>query len=199
VWLDYFATRTTWNEQKTWAENIGSSLVVTLHPGFTTSVDWTTGWRLPLTSDGTLKWGYEGDPDEDGVYSYTYGYNLANGEMGHLFYTELGNKGYYDTDGSKNPNPGSSDYFLQNKGPFENLKPASYWSGVKCSYFAGRAWYLCMQWGDKNSQVYSVEYSGLAVHPGTISAAAVPEPGTILLLGTGLIGLGVMRKKRPNL
>lgn len=195
VWLDYSAGRAGWNNQNAWAQNIGSSLSVTLSSGFTTTIDWTTGWRLPDTVDGTKGYGFEGDPDGDGIYSYTYGYNLADGEMGHLFYSELGNQGYRNTDGSRNPNPGAPNFFLQNKGPFENLIPASYWSGVLSSDIEGRAWYFCMQWGDKNQQEYAVTYSGLAVHPGTISST-VPIPGAVWLLGSGLISLAAIRRRK---
>jgi hypothetical protein len=118
VWLDYAHSYKPWQEQVNWASGLGSSLTVTLNPLYITDIDWTTGWRLPDTVDGPpWVWGYEGDPDNDGVYSYTAGYNLANSEMGHLFYTELGNLGYVATDGSF-PQPG---YGLQNTGDFDNL------------------------------------------------------------------------------
>jgi hypothetical protein len=31
---------------------------------------------------------------------------------------------------------------------------------------------------------------------GTVNSSAIPEPATLLLLGAGLLGLGVLRRKR---
>jgi hypothetical protein len=113
VWLDYTHSDDTWLNQETWASGLGSFLTVNLDPGYTTDINWTTGWRLPDTVDGSWVDGYEGDPDNDGVYSYTTGYNLANSEMGHLFYTELSNMGSVATDGTYNTLPPSPDFFYR--------------------------------------------------------------------------------------
>jgi hypothetical protein len=44
-----------------------------LEPGFTASIDWSTGWRLPSAGDNPQP-----------------GYNQTTSEMGHLYYVSLG-------------------------------------------------------------------------------------------------------------
>ena len=99
VWLDYSRDNDDWQGQYDWATGLGGSgFTVTLATGYSSDIDWSTGWRLPDTVDGVQLYGNHGDPDNDGIYDYTHGYNLANSEMGHLF-AELGNIAKYSTDG----------------------------------------------------------------------------------------------------
>ncbi len=197
VWLDYTKSYSNWNAQVAWALGLNGDdvLDIDLFAGY--AVDWgSNSWRLPTTVDGTRVCGYEGDPNNDGVYTYTYGYNLANSEMGHLFYDELGNTGYRNIDGSYNTVPGAPDYFLQNTGDFDNLVASWCWSGTEYADYTGNAWYFDVDYG---YQDFSNEYSsgyGLAVRSGQVSASSVPEPGTVFLLGLGLLGFsGLSRRK----
>lgn len=148
------------------------------------------GWRLPITVDGPLVSGYEGDPDGDGNYSYTEGYNLANSELGHLYYTELGNLGYKGTDGIE-PQPG---WDVKNTGVFDNLdmSQAIYWSSTQ--HDLDNAWTFVMDNGAQVTNPKVLPLHAIAVHDGDV-AASIPEPTTFLLLGTGLIGLAGFRKK----
>ena len=197
VWLDYtnFSSKR-WIYQKVWALNLGSELTVTLFPGFTTDIDWSTGWRLPETVDGHYIRGYEGDPDGDGIYTYTYGCNLANSELGHLFYTELGNIGWESTDGSINKSPPAPYYYMQNRGDFENLYAARYWSCTNLAENPGYVWSFMLKNGwqsEWSTGSFHSAYS-IAVHPGTV-VSAVPLPEAAWLLGPGLLGLIFIRRR----
>jgi len=88
-----------WDQAMTWASGLTAGGL--------------TGWRLPTAVDGPPNLSCN-----NGTTSV--GYNITTSEMGHLFYTELGNKGLYGLDGLP------QEYGLVNNGPFTNLQPAPY-------------------------------------------------------------------------
>lgn len=142
-----------------------------------------TGWRLPATVDGPEIFSYDG--------STPWGYNNTTSEMGHLYYTELGNQGMYDTSGN-GPRP-QSVYGLRNTGVFNNLVIDWYWSGTAASPY--NAWLFLAGSGGQMAYDKNNNNRALAVLPGQISS--VPAPATLLLMGSGLAGLlGVRRKKK---
>lgn len=129
------------------------------------------GWRLPIV-----------DPMEP--------YNRNTSEMGHLFYTELGNKA--DPEG----------HGLVNKDPFTNLAPSVYWTGTEGGYNSlGQLYIMGFDFSDGNQgALYLYKYNALAVHSGNIGApvqtiAPVPIPAAMWLLGSGLVGLIGLKKK----
>lgn len=82
--------------------------------------DWRLLRTLPVNSSYYVYgFSYDGSTDE--------GFNIVspNSELAHMYNMNLGNLGYYDTDG--NPQSG---WGLSNTGPFLNLKPSLYWSGT---------------------------------------------------------------------
>jgi hypothetical protein len=196
VWLDYTKTADSWQNQLDWASTLGVSLSVTLNLGYTTNIDWSTGWRLPVTDESKANlsgdFGWAG-PDGTGYHNYLVGYNMVNSEMGKLYYESLGNKGLYATDGT-NPQPG---YGLLNKGDFENLQPDQYWLGTEYSLDPSRAWRYNSNFGYQGQDNMGESFLALAVRPGEVSSiqSPVPVPAAVWLFGSGLIGLAGIRKR----
>lgn len=155
TWYDYTNSATYWATQMNWAAN----LEVTL--GNQTFDD----WRLPSTVD-------EGWSSVGG--------NITNSEMGHLYYTELGN-------------PYAAG--LTNTGPFEHLLSAGYWSGTDSSIDGSLyAWYFAMYNGYQASgHKGGIGKPALAVRDGDVGV--VPAPAAVWLFSTGLLGLLSFRKK----
>jgi len=193
VWLDYTKSAAAWATQVAWASGVGGSLTVTLNPGLTTTIDWSTGWRLPTTDESVVNFsnpnlGWQG-PDGSGNYNYYYGFNMVNSEMGSLFYESLGNLGQIAPNGT-NPQPG---YGLAETGPFTHLLATTYWSDTTYSPISTQAWNTRFDTGRQRQNAKTALYSALAVHPGEV--VAVPVPGALLLLASGLAGLGACRKR----
>jgi len=123
------------------------------------------------------------------------GYNQSDGEMGHLFYTELGNKGYVAPDGTM-PQPG---YGLSNTGPFVNMQPFWYWLGTQPSVQSD-GYLVSMHIGTQGMHVKSDPYYAWAVRDGDVGV--IPEPSMLIiwsLLGTLAIVGGRWRRKRAVL
>jgi len=182
VWLDFTNSSTDWTSQVAWADGLNGSgiLDINLDAGYT--VDWETNvWRLPTTVDGSYVYGYDG--------TTTGGYNITNSEMGHLYYTELGNSGSTDTSGSV-----PQAYGLIETGDFDNLIASWYWSGTKYASSPDDAWTFYMSSGNQDPTYEGTNVYGLVVLSGQVSVSPVPEPGTLFLLGIGLVGFSGLNR-----
>lgn len=134
VWLDYTNPHAYWSDQVDWAASLNGDGVLDVKLNCGVTIDWTDVWRLPTAVHVfPPKFGWQG-PDDKGIYAYTFGYNLQNGELGHLFYSGLENLAFYGPD-APGPGPdgyaGDGNFGLNNTGVFDNLKSAFYWTGTE--------------------------------------------------------------------
>ncbi len=172
TWYDYSIDSDTWQNQAEWADALSVTFGINTY----------TGWRLPATTvDGPYVFGYDGGT--------TGGYNMTNSEMSHLFYTELGNKGYYATDGTS-PQPG---WGLTHSGNFRNLLADLYWSGTVYAEDTFRAWGFDFNFGYQGTGDRDGAFRAIAVHPGLL---ILPEPAPVILFiaGGALLAAGRMRR-----
>lgn len=155
-----------WAAQSAWANSLNTvGLVYNFNAGY--SMAWSDGWRLPSTVDTRE----------------SIGFDVTSSELGHLFYTELGNS---------NPQSGNG---LVNTGPFTNLQTGCYWSGTDFSADYGMKWFFSTCGLQCFEDVSSLEGFGLAVRSGQlIETVPVPEPATIYLLILGIAALCIVLK-----
>ena len=166
----------TWNQATAWASQL-------VYGGY-------DDWRLPTTVDGPYVYGYDG--------TTTGGYNIISSEMGYMFYINLGNFGYINTNGIW-PQGG---WGLKKTGPFNNLQSDYdpwngtsdyYWSGTEYSANPGYAWLFGFAYGNQFQAGKSRNCYAWAVLDGDV--APIPIPSAVWLFGSGLIWIVGVRNK----
>lgn len=149
----------------------------------------SSDWRLPTTLDGEFEYGYSG--------STALGYNIITSEMGNMYYVNLENLAPYTTSGGSQLGCG-----LNNVDSFVNInhqKNDYYWSGTSSpSDYSLYAYVFSFYDGEQSTNLKAngdFTYAW-AVCDGDVSA--VPIPGAVWLLGSGLIGIVGIRRKLKN-
>ena len=130
-------------------------------------MNWGGDWRLPATVDEASSYGF--NPPSD------------SSEMAHLYYVELGN---------------ASMNGLINTGDFQHLVAGWTWSSTEYTSEPDFFWFFDSRYGIQLANHWPRNYYGLAVRPGLIESAAVPEPSTLLMVGMGLAGVVFWRKRK---
>ncbi len=147
------------------------------------SVGGVTGWRLPTMTTS-------GGPRPNGNGQIVTGPTKSN-EFGWLWHRLNG--GAYITD-STDISP-FINLPLQNSGPTQYYSEW-YWTAEEAANNAWRMSMNCACW-DSGSDKLTSEWYAWAVHDGDI--AGVPEPPTLLLLATGLLGFSIAGRKTRHI
>jgi len=133
-------------------------------------------WALPTTVDNNASGGYpNGGPGNPAQ---------SSSQLAQLFYGGLG-----QVQGSSITTTHNANYSL-----FSNVQSSVYWSGTEYSADPTKAWGFVTVDGSQDAFGKGNDLYALAVSPGQVSA--VPVPGAAWLLGSGLLGLvGLARRK----
>lgn len=125
-------------------------------------------WYLPTVVDTTLG------------YNTTTNGAAKGDELVELFYKELN---------------GTAGNSIPNNPIFDNEQTSDYWSGTEYVPLPYHVWYLVTGNGFQDYDTKDGMLSAWAVSPGKVAAVPEPESVAMLLLGLGVLG-GVLRRRR---
>ena len=159
-----------------------------------------SGWRLPTMVDtGTsgCNFSYAGGTD-CGYNVQTTSGSTVYSEMASLFYDTLGNKAYCPPGNATCIGPGvpQTSWGLTNVGDFLNMQSNFYWSGTEYAPGPGGAWGFDTGNGGQDANDKNIPFYAMAVRPGDVLAAQVPEPESLVLALTALGAMALVRRRR---
>ena len=175
--------RMTWPNAVEWAENL-------IFYDSVRDID-LENWRLPnIEPVNGAAWNQ--NFTYDGSTDFAFNILSENSEMAYMYHVNLGNISAYDLQGNS-----QVDYGLNNTFIFQGLQECAYWSsvwGLAEDGWAGAPLGFHFEKGLQDEGYRMNECGAWAVMDGDV--APVPEPSTMLLLFTGLIGLAGFRRKQ---
>jgi hypothetical protein len=181
-----------WSQANTWANNL-------VYGGFS---NWRLASAKPNGTNMVCQTNYATCP---GYYNgtYDYSYNNTRSEIGHLFF-ELGNKARFDKNGISQSiygvrNTDFVDPKTNQNVSFFNVKNDIYWEAETYAPNSAYAWAFITDRGFQHSGYSKTNYYlyAWAVADGDIAAPKVPVPAATWLMGSGLVGLaGIARRKK---
>ena len=184
--------RMNWAAANTWAANL-------VYGGF-------SDWRLAANTPVGANWKYASAGTEYNSGNFDTGYNISSShsEMSYMYYVNLGLTGKFSTQGLQQYDWGifgDGSYFIAGRenavGPIIHLQSSVYWSGTALAIAPTTySFYFNYYEGNQLVSYQSSEQYAWAVRDGDVSAAAIPEPGTLILLILSLSGLAASRKSR---
>lgn len=162
----------TWDAATAWANNL-------VYGGF-------DDWRLPTSNPADTTCDRSvGNPQQ------YYGFNCTGSELSGLFVTDLGNK----ANESVLTQVGDTAEQIANLALFSNVQFSAYWYGTEYVNSTG-AWIFGTMEGGQTIDSKSVAWHAVAVRPGDVAFAAVPEPQTLALALMALGATAVVRRSR---
>ncbi|MEW8195925.1 MAG: VPLPA-CTERM sorting domain-containing protein [Candidatus Thiodiazotropha sp.] len=158
-------------------------------------------WRLPTVID-------TGTPGSNPSYAGSdAGFNVdtSTSELAYMFHVNLSNESFYNPDGSQNTDGCSimSPWCRQNTSAdgvsILNLQSDNYWSGTASATNTDFAWSFGNSRGHQGEFPKGFLDFAWAVRDGDVAVSSVPVPSALVLMLSGLAGLGVVRRKQTSL